>query len=695
MTIDIEQLSIDTIRTLSMDAVQKAKSGHPGTPMGLAPVAYTLWQKHLRYDPQDPLWPNRDRFVLSVGHASMLLYSLLFLTGVKAVDEHYEQTGGPALTLDDIKHFRQIGSKTPGHPEYHLTSGVEATTGPLGQGCGMSVGMAVAGLWQAEHFNRPEYKLFDYRVWVLCGDGDMMEGVSSEAASLAGHLKLGNLCWIYDSNHISIEGSTKLAFTEDVGKRFEAYGWQVLHVEDANDLAAVDAALDQAKATTDRPTFIVVHSVIGYGAPKKQGTREAHGEPLGDDEIKAAKKFYGWPEDAQFLVPDGVREHFAAGIGARGRALSTAWRDGFKQYAEAAPTLADAITRMQRRELPDGWDREIPTFPADEKGVASRDSSGKVLNAIAQNLPWLIGGSADLSPSTKANLTFAGAGDFEADDRAGRNFHYGVREHAMGALVNGLALSKFRAYGSGFLIFSDYMRPTIRLSALMEIPSIWIFTHDSIGVGEDGPTHQPVEQVMSLRAIPGLLTIRPADANEVAEAWRAILPMLHQPVCLILSRQALPTVDRSRYGAATGVAKGAYVLADPPGGVRPDVILIGTGSEVQLCLSAYENMTRDGLRVRVVSMPSWELFDRQDDDYRDSVLPPDITARVSVEQGTMLGWERWVGMTGAKIGMNTFGASAPLKDLLIKFGFTAEKVEVAARAQITGDVNSAKRTERR
>ena len=693
MTIAIEQLSINTIRTLAMDAVQKAKSGHPGTPMGLAPVAYSLWQNHLRYDPQDPLWPNRDRFVLSSGHASMLLYALLFLTGVKAVDGRNQLTGEPALTLEDLKHFRQIDSKTPGHPEYHLTTGVETTTGPLGQGCGISVGMAVAGLWQAEHFNAPNQALFDYRVWVLCGDGDMMEGVSSEAASLAGHLKLGNLCWIYDSNRISIEGSTDLAFTEDVGKRFEAYGWQVLHVADVNDLVAVDAALSTATATTDRPTFIIVHSIIGYGAPKRQGTKEAHGEPLGDDEVKAAKKFYGWPEDAQFLVPDGVIEHFAAGVGARGRALSAAWRNGFEQYTEVAPTMADAILRMQRRELPEGWDREIPTFPADEKGIATRDSSGKVLNAIAKNLPWLIGGSADLSPSTKANLTFAGAGDFEVGDRAGRNFHFGVREHAMGALVNGLALSKFRAYGSGFLIFSDYMRPTIRLSALMEIPSIWIFTHDSISLGEDGPTHQPIEQVMSLRAIPGLVTIRPADANEVAEAWRALVPMQHQPVCLILSRQALPTVDRTRYGPATGVAKGAYVLADPPGGVRPDVILIGTGSEVRLCLSAYENMTRDGLRVRVVSMPSWELFDRQDLIYRDSVLPADITALVSVEQGTLLGWERWVGTTGAKIGMTTFGASAPLKDVLIKFGFTAEKVEAAARAQIAGDISSAKRTE--
>ena len=695
MTIDIEQLSINTIRTLSMDAVQKAKSGHPGTPMGLAPVAYALWQNHLRYDPQDPLWPNRDRFVLSSGHASMLLYSLLFLTGVKAVDERYEMTGEPALSLEDLKHFRQLDSRTPGHPEYHQTTGVETTTGPLGQGCATSVGMAVAGLWQAAHFNRPGHALFDYRVWVVCGDGDMMEGVSSEAASLAGHLKLGNLCWIYDSNRISIEGSTELAFTENVGKRFEAYGWQVLHVTDANDLTAVDAALASAARTTDRPTFIVVHSVIGYGAPHKQGTREAHGEALGDDEVKAAKKFYGWPEDALFLVPDEVIRHFADGIGARGRELSTAWKELFKHYSKVEPVLADAITRMQRRELPEGWDRDIPSFPADEKGLASRDSSGKVLNAIAKNLPWLIGGSADLSPSTKANLTFNGAGDFEAGDRGGRNFHFGVREHAMGALVNGLALSKFRAYGSSFLIFSDYMRPTIRLSALMEIPSIWIFTHDSIGLGEDGPTHQPIEQVMSLRAIPGLVTIRPADANEVAEAWRAILPMKHQPVCLILSRQALPTVDRTRYAAATGAAKGAYILADPPDGGRPDVILIGTGSEVRLCLGAYENMTKDRLRVRVVSMPSWELFGRQNDDYRDSVLPPDITARVSVEQGTILGWERWVGMTGAKVGMNTFGASAPLKDLLIRFGFTAEKVEAAARAQIKGDTGPARQTERR
>jgi len=676
---DIDLLCINTIRTLAIDAVQAANSGHPGTPMGLAPVAYTLWNQKLRFDPADPVWPNRDRFVLSGGHASMLLYGLLHLTHTMAVDKNYEPLGKPTVTLDDIKKFRQVDSTTPGHPEYHLTSGVEATTGPLGQGCGNSVGMAIAERWMADYFNRPGFDIVDHRVWVTCGDGDMMEGISGEAASLAGHLRLSNLCWIYDSNRISIEGSTALAFSEDVGTRFLAYGWNVLRLRDANDIAAASLVMDEAVAEVGRPTLIIVESHIGYGSPHRQDTREAHGEALGEDEVRLTKKFYGWPEDAHFLVPDGVYDHFAAGIGARGGAANRAWKELFAAYAAKYPDLARVFDLMQKREMPDGWETAIATFPPDEKGLASRDSSGKVLNALVKRVPWLIGGAADLSPSTKTDIKDAAS--FEAHHYAGRNFHFGVREHAMGAIVNGMALSKLRPYGSGFLIFSDYMRMPVRLSSLMELPCLWIFTHDSIGVGEDGPTHQPVEQLASLRAMPGMLTIRPADANEVGEAWRYVLSHKHAPACLVLSRQPLPTIDRARFGAASGLARGAYVVADPEAG-RPEVLLIGTGSEVGLCLRAWEQLARAGVRARVVSMPCWELFEQQDQAYRDTVLPPDVLARVAVEQAATLGWERYVGMHGAIIGMRSFGASAPMKMLLDKFGFTPEKVAAAAQEQV-------------
>jgi transketolase len=677
----IDELCINTIRTLSVDAVQKADSGHPGTPMALAPVIYTLWQHFLRFDPDDPIWPNRDRFVLSNGHASMLLYAMLHLTGVKAVNSEYQRSGEPAVTLDDIKRFREIDSKCPGHPEYHLTSGVETTTGPLGQGCATSVGMAIGESWLAKHFNRSDFTVFDYDVYALCGDGDMMEGVTSEAASLAGHLMLGNLCWIYDSNRITIEGHTDLAFSDDVAARFLAYGWNVERVGDANDTERIAQAVEIFRHTNDVPTLIMVESHIGYGAPHKHDTSAAHGEPLGVEEIRLAKRSYGWPEDAKFLVPDGVREHFSAGIGQRGGELRAIWSAGMETYRAKYPELSDQIEKMQKRKLPDGWDTDLPSFPADSKGLASRDSSAKVLNAIASHYPWLIGGAADLAPSTKTRLTFEAAGDIEAEKYGGRNLHFGIREHAMGAIVNGLALSKIRAYGSTFLIFSDYMKPAIRLSALMQLPAITIFTHDSIGLGQDGPTHQPVEQLIALRAITGLITLRPADANEVVEAWRVITGLKHQPACLVLSRQPLPTFDRKRYASASGVARGAYVMVDAESG-KPTVILIGTGSEVVLCVEVYEMLKQDGIPARVVSMPSWELFEQQDQAYRNSVLPPDVTARVSVEAGSVIGWDRYVGMNGAKIGMHTFGSSAPIKDLLKKFGFTPEKVLAAAKEQI-------------
>ena len=682
MTAAIDTLCINTIRTLAMDAVQQANSGHPGTPMGLAPVAYTLWQQFLRYDPADPDWPNRDRFVLSVGHASMLIYALLHLAEVKVSHTTaHNRVGDPAVSLDEIKRFRQLGSRTPGHPEYHLTAGIETTTGPLGQGVANSVGMAIAGKWLGSYYNRPDFPIFDYHVWALAGDGCMMEGVSGEAASLAGHLKLGNLTWVYDSNKITIEGKTSLAFNEDVGVRFQGYGWQVLHVSDANDLNALAEAFGQAKRTTDRPTLIIVESHIAWGAPNKQDTHSAHGEPLGEEEIRLTKKFYGWPEEAKFLVPDGVYDHFRANLGKRGGEAHAAWARLVADYRSQYPDLASQLQTMLAGQLPEGWDRHLPTFPTDAKGLATRDSSGKVINAVAQGVPWLIGGSADLAPSTKTRLTFEGAGDFQAGTYGGRNFHYGVREHAMAAILNGMALCKVRPYGSGFLIFSDYARAAIRLSALMEIPTLHVFTHDSIGVGEDGPTHQPIEQLMGLRAIPGMLVIRPADANEVVEAWRVIMQHTHGPALLILTRQPVPTFDRSKYAPASGLAKGAYVMADAANG-QPSVILIGTGSEVQLCVQAYEQLTAEGVAARVVSMPSWELFEAQDAAYRESVLPAHVTARVSVEMGSTLGWERYTGLTGARLGMRTFGASAPIKDLLKHFGFTVEAVVQAAKAQL-------------
>ncbi len=676
----IDQLCINTIRTLAMDAVQKANSGHPGTPMAMAPVVYCLWQQFLRFDPDDPIWPNRDRFVLSAGHASMVLYSMLHLCQVKAVDPDYETLGRLSVTLDDIMKFRQLNSKCPGHPEYRWTSGVETTTGPLGQGVATSAGMAMACRWMAQYFNRPGFDIVDYNVYALAGDGCMMEGVSGEAASLAGHLKLSNLCWIYDNNHITIEGNTALAFSEDVATRFLGYGWNVTRVGDANDQEMLARAFHTFQATTDRPTLIIVDSHIAYGAPHKQDTSAAHGEPLGEDEIRLTKRNYGWPEDAHFLIPDGVYARFQEVVGRRGQAARKDWTAKFAEYRLKFPELADHLDRMQKRQLPDGWDADIPSFPADAKGLAGRDASGKVLNAVAQRIPWLIGGAADLAPSTKTRLTFANAGDFEASSYGGRNLHFGIREHAMGSIVNGLSLSKVRAYGSGFLIFSDYMREPIRLSALMELPAIYIFTHDSIGVGEDGPTHQPVEQLISLRAIPGLITLRPGDANEVAEAWRLILRLRHEPVCLILSRQNMPTFDRTKYAPASGLAKGAYILADAPG-AKPDVILIGTGSEVSLCVDAYEQLTREGERARVVSMPSWELFEHQPDEYRANVLPPDVTARVSVEQASTFGWDRYA---RRRIGMHTFGSSAPLKELQKKFGFTPDAVLAAAKEELAG-----------
>jgi len=674
----LDQLCINTIRTLSMDAVQKANSGHPGAPMALAPVAYCLWQQFLRYDPEDPIWPNRDRFVLSNGHASMLLYSLLHLAGVRQVSPEGEILSTPAVSLDEIKNFRQIGSKTPGHPEYGLTSGVETTTGPLGQGVANSVGMAIAERWLAEYFNRPGFELFNYNIWAICGDGDMMEGISSEAASVAGHLKLSNLCWIYDSNHITIEGNTNLAFDENVAARFASYGWDVVHVQDANDLVALADAYRHALSVKDRPKLVVVDSHIGYGSPHRQDTREAHGEALGEEEVKLTKRFYGWPEDTKFLVPDGVREDFREVMGKRGKQLNGQWKTLFARYSAEHPDLAAQFGRMQRQQPPEGWDKDLPTFAPDAKGIATRESSSKVLNAIAKNDPWLMGGSADLYPSTKTRLTFDGAGDFEAGQYNARNFHFGIREHAMGAIVNGMALSKIRAYGSTFLIFSDYMKMPIRLSALMEIPAIWIFTHDSIGVGEDGPTHQPIEQLITLRAVPGLMTLRPADANEVVEAWKIIMTLQKEPVALILTRQALPTFDRTKYRSAAGVARGAYIMADADGG-KPQVILIATGSEVYLCIDAYEKLKAEGVRARVVSMPSWDLFEHQDQSYRDEVLPPDVTARVAVEQASTFGWAQYAGAKGRVIGMHTYGASAPLKDLQKKFGFTVDAVLLAAR----------------
>jgi transketolase len=674
----LDQLSINCIRTLSIDAVQQANSGHPGTPMALAPLVYTLWNRVMNFDPQDPIWPDRDRFVLSNGHASMLLWSMLYLTGTRAVNAEYERLGEPAVSLDDIRHFRQLGSKAPGHPEYHLVSGVEATTGPLGQGVATSVGMAIAEAWLANRYNRPDFEIFGYNIYTVCGDGDMMEGVSSEAASLAGHLALDNLCWIYDNNHITIEGKTSITFTEDIATRFLAYGWNVLRVGDANDIERIEHALEVFRQTKGRPTFIILDSHIGYGSPHKHDTAAAHGEPLGEEEVRLTKRDYGWPEDAKFLVPDGVREHFAAGIGVRGAQARRRWTELFGAYRSKYPDLATEIDLMQRRELPKGWDSGLPVFPADAKGIAGRDASSKVLNVLAQNIPWLLGGSADLGTSNKTTLTFEGAGDFEPGSRGGRNLHFGIREHAMAAAVNGLTLSKLRAFGATFFIFSDYARPAIRLSSLMELPTIWVFTHDAMGDGEDGPTHQPVEQLASFRAEPGLVVLRPADANEVVEAYRYIMQLKHQPAMLALSRQPLPTLDRNKYAPAAGVARGAYVLADPPGG-KPELILIASGSEVSVCVKAHGELLAEGIRARVVSMPSWDIFEHQTQAYRDSVLPPDITARIAVEQASTFGWERYVGWSGRVIGMKTFGASAPLKELQRKFGFEPERVTEVAK----------------
>ena len=679
--LDIDQVCVNTMRTLAIDAIQKANSGHPGTPMGMSPTVYCLWQRLLRFDPEDPIWMNRDRFVLSAGHASTLLYTILHLARVKAVDPEYEILGRPSVTLDDLKSFRQFGSRCAGHPEYRWTSGVETTTGPLGQGVATSVGMAIAEKWLATRYNRPGFELFGYRVYALCGDGCMMEGVSSEAASVAGHLKLDNLCWIYDNNHITIEGKTDITFTEDVAGRFLAYGWNVLRVGDANDLDRIENALRTAAATKGRPTFLIVDSHIGYGSPHLQDTSAVHGEPLGEEEIKLTKKAYSWPPDAKFLVPSGVYEHLQSGIGRRGREAREEWEKLFAEYRKQFPELAAEIDQIQKRDLPDNWSKDIPVFPPDKKGMPGREASAKVLNAIAPNLPWIVGGSADLSPSTKTRLTFPSAGDFQAQNPAGRNLHFGIREHSMSAILNGLALSKLRPFGSGYLVFSDFARAAIRLSALMEIPVTHIFTHDSIGVGEDGPTHQPIEHLISLRAIPNLVVMRPGDANEVAEAWRVILAMPRQPVALILSRQALPTFDRKRFASASGLAQGAYVLADAEGG-NPDVLLMATGSEVSMCIEAYEELTRQGIRTRVVSMPSWELFERQGEEYRRTVLPPSVKARVAVEQASTFGWCRYVGIDGAILGMKTFGASAPLKVLQKEFGFTTDHVVEAAKAQL-------------
>ncbi|HLH75271.1 MAG TPA: transketolase [Candidatus Binataceae bacterium] len=680
-----DQLAINTIRTLAIDAVQKANSGHPGTPMDAAPTAYTLWQEFLRYDPQAPGWLNRDRFVLSAGHASMLLYALIHLSGVKAAHPSYGGDDRLAVTLEDIQNFRQAGSRCPGHPEYGWTSGVETTTGPLGQGLATSVGMALAQRFLAATYNRPDFSLFDYNIYALCGDGCMMEGISSEAASLAGHLQLSNLCWIYDSNRITIEGSTDLAFSEDVAARFLAYGWDVTHVSDPNDAAQLRSAYKYFLANTKSPTLIIVHSHIGYGAPHRQDSAAAHGEPLGPSEVRLAKEFFGFNPDETFVVPAGVREHFAAGLGERGARLRQQWEAMRARYSAQYPDLASEVAAIETRSLPADWERALPSYAPNPKGMATRDVSGQLLNALAQRIPWLIGGAADLAPSTKTRLTFEDAGDFQPaqplGSYRGRNLHFGVREHAMCALVNGMALSGLRAYGSGFLIFTDYARGAIRLASLMELPVLHIWTHDSISVGEDGPTHQPIEQLLSLRAIPGMLVLRPADANEMVEAYRLVLPLTDRPAAIICSRQPLPIVDRTRYASAAGLARGGYILADPADH-QPDVILIASGSEVTLCLEASAKLEAQGLKVRVVSMPSWELFDHQSQDYRDSVLPPKVGARVTVEEGSPLGWARYAGPTGEVLGMRTFGMSAPMAVVARHFGFTSDHVVQAARQSL-------------
>ena len=669
----IEKTAIDTIRTLSMDAIQAANSGHPGAPMALAPVAYCLWQRFLRFDPSQPLWMNRDRFVLSNGHASMLLYSLLHLSGVKAVGKTGTALDEPAVSLDAIKAFRQLEGKCPGHPEFGWTGGVETTTGPLGQGFANSVGMAMAGRWFAGRYNQENFQLFNYRVFALGGDGCMMEGVSAEAASLAGHLKLSNLCWIYDSNHITIEGSTQLAMSENTASRFESYGWEVRHVADANNLMELTVAFDEFEKGLEKPLLIIVNSHIAYGSPNKQDTADAHGSPLGPEEIKITKRNYNWPEDSQFFVPDSVMQHFASGIGERGLSLRTQWETVRREYARTYPEKHTELDLMQSGELPEGWDLDIPVFQPDPKGIATRVASGKILNAIAPRIPWLVGGSADLAPSTKTYLNFNEAGVLTGETPSGRNIHFGIREHAMGAIMNGLAVSKLRPFGSTFLVFSDYMRPPIRLSALMEVPSIFVFTHDSISVGEDGPTHQPVEHLASLRIIPNLITLRPADANETASAWKIIMKQKHQPAALLLSRQNLPVIDNAKYQQQGSFEKGAYTIAGA-NIAEPAVLLLSSGSEVSLCLSVHEYLLKRGISSRVISMPSWELFEQQSAEYKTTILPPGITARVAVEQGIMMGWEKYTGTQGLTIGMTSFGLSAPMEDLQSHFGFTPEAV---------------------
>jgi transketolase len=674
----IEQLAINTIRTLSMDAVEAAKSGHPGTPMALAPVAYLLFNEILHFDPQQPLWPNRDRFVLSCGHASMLLYSVLHLAGVRQFGRDGRPKDEPAVSLDDIRQFRQLGSRCPGHPEHGHTSGVETTTGPLGQGLGNSVGMAIAARWMAMHYNQPAFELFDYNVYALCSDGDLMEGIGSEAASMAGHLKLGNLCWIYDDNGITIEGHTSLSFSEDVATRFAGYGWNVFKVADANDLPALRSAIKSFQKTKDRPTLIIVRSTIAWGAPNKQNTQDAHGAPLGEAEIRLAKTAYGWPEDQHFLVPEEVKAHFSQGIGIRGPQLYKQWETKYAEYQKRFPKLALEIEMIHNGQLPEGWDADIQSFPADAKGMATRVSSGKVLNQIAARIPWMLGGSADLAPSNNSRLTCDGAGDFLASNYLGRNLHFGIREHVMGAICNGLVLSGLRAYGATFFVFTDYMRPSFRLAAIMGLPVFYIFTHDSIGVGEDGPTHQPIEQLAALRAIPNMVVFRPGDANEVAEAYRAIMQLQNRPAALVLTRQNVPTLDRAKYASAAGTQKGGYVLADAPDG-KPDVILIATGSEVSLCVGAYEKLIAEGIKVRVVSMPCFELFDAQPAEYRNAVLPPEVARRVGVEMGIEQGWRKYLGASGRFIGMTGFGTSAPVGVVTKHFGFTVENVTAAVK----------------
>jgi transketolase len=661
----LEQLCINTIRTLSMDAVQQANSGHPGAPMALAPVAFVLYDRFMKFNPAEPAWLNRDRFILSAGHASMLLYSTLHITGHD-------------VTLDDIKNFRQLHSRCPGHPEYGLTPGVETTTGPLGQGAANSVGFAIAEKWLAEYFNKPGYDLIDYKIFALAGDGCMMEGVTAEAASLAGHLGLDNLVWLYDNNHITIEGKTELAFSEDVAARFAACGWNVQRVSDANDLQMLDRALNAAMKKKGMPSLIIVDSHIAYGAPTKQDTAGAHGSPLGEDEIKAAKKFYGWDPEKKFFIPAEVQE-YSREIIARGHRQNKEWDGLFAKYEKEYPELAALVKQIQKKELPDGWDALIPQFAAGTK-ISGRAASGKVLNALAEHIPFMIGGSADLAPSTLTAIK--NSASFQKEDHGGRNLHYGIREHAMGAIANGISLSGLRTFVSTFFVFSDYVRPAIRLSALMKLPVTYIFTHDSIGVGEDGPTHQPVEHLASLRAMPNLEVIRPADANEAAVLWRYIMEAGDTPTALILSRQDLPVIDRTKYAPAEGALKGAYVLADGKG--SPDIIFIATGSEVQLAIDAYEELKKEGIHARVVSMPDWNLYERQSREYREAVLPSGVTARIAIEAGSTFGWSRYLGLNGDGhvLGMNTFGASGKPESLFIEFGITVNALVKAAKSAL-------------